>query len=283
MIETETKDDQPKDCGEWSAIVGGFQEMWNPVFQRFQVFFKAANNLNALQNRVLGVPALGQASEIIRYILKTMSNDYGAVLSLVLNGYGVQAMKIARSMFEAECNVLHLKTAPQGVQDYIDFEPITRKKLYDLMTPDRQKALDPAWIENMHMDYAAAAPRFLRNKKGELRDSWCEVSLFKRAQAAGLEDLYHVAYGIASSMHHYDFQAIVSSLDGDSEEIAVAPSWHWLGEALSTAHGALVRSLRHYLDVTNIGFENEIRAAEEECDAVNKALVAIRDLKTDGG
>src|SRR6266849_9014235 len=116
----------------WPVVVG-FPEMWNPVHQKFEPFFKAAKNLESLHNRIFQIYVPGEMEQLIGHIVKVMWNDYGAVLTLVLNGYGVQAMKIARSMFEAECNVHYLKSNPHAVRDYIDFHFINQKKHYDLM------------------------------------------------------------------------------------------------------------------------------------------------------
>lgn len=258
----------------------GFPEMWEEVFWRYQPFFTAAHNLTDLHNRILSAPTASQAQEAIRLIIKVMANDYGAVLVLVLNGFGVQAMKVARSLFEAECNVYYLKTTPEAVTDFINFEPITRRRLYDLMTSERQRSQDPRAVKEMHDDYAQVAPSFVKNKKRELWDSWCrDVTIFRRAQAAGLEGIYRTAYGMASSMHHYDFYAIASSMDRESGienevEVEPAPSRRWLGESLSTAHGSLVRSLAHYLELAQIGFEKEIEAAIGEYNVANRALIA---------
>ena len=264
-----------------TIAAAGFPDMWDQVFERFKPFFTAATNITALQNRILAVPVFDQVPQILSLIVKALTNDYGAVLTLVLNGYGVQAMKIARSMFEAECLVHDLKTDPQAFQDYISFEPITRKRLYNLMNPGRQKTIDPDVLAEMNKDYAAAKPDF-ENKKGQLRQNWSNRKIRDRAKAAGLEELYHRPYHLASSMHHYDFQALVASMDPESDELGIepAPSMRWLGEALSTAHGSLVRALDHYLDVAKIGFEEEMKNAKEECNAANKALIAVRSQKT---
>jgi hypothetical protein len=256
----------------WPTVVAGFPEMWSAVYQRFKSFFTAAKNLESLHNGVFKVPVSGEMPQVIGRIVKLMANDYGAVLTLVLNGYGVQAMKIARSMFEAECNVHYLKSNQQAVKDYIDFNIIDQKSLYDLMDPAQKSTVDPARLERMNADYAGIAQRFVRNKKGELRDSWCEVSIYKRAQSAGLGGLYETFYNWASSMHHADIASIVSSYDADADDLHMAPSLEWLDQALVAAHGSLVRSLSYYLEVANIGFENEIQQLMDECVAVFKSL-----------
>jgi hypothetical protein len=173
--------------------------------------------------------------------------------------------KIARSMFEAECNIHHMKTSAGALQDYIDFNVIDQKRLYGMLTSQEQSQADPAKVADMNADYARISPRFVRNRKGDIRDNWCAISLHKRAQAAGLEDLYQTFYGWTSSMHHGDLGAIVSSFNQETNDIETAPSFQWLEQALVEAHGALVRSLGYYLEIANIGFDEEIEALRKEC------------------
>jgi Family of unknown function (DUF5677) len=243
----------------------GFPEMWKPVAATFEPYFRSATKIEELHNKVVNTPVQCQPAVIIGHIVKVMFNDYGAVLVLVLNGYGVQAMKIARSMFEAECNILYLKTNPVGVEDYIDFHVIDERRLYDLLGPDQQKNVDPARVARMTDEYNEVAQRFARNKKGDLRDSWCNVSIYERAKLAGVEDLYQTFYKWASSMHHADLGSVISSFDIESEDVATAPSFHWLEQALVAAHGSMVRAYSHYLEVANIGLQKEIETIRDDC------------------
>jgi alanine racemase len=49
------------------------------------------------------------------------SNTHGALLTLVLNGYGHDAMKVARSLFEIEINIIRLKAHPDEIEDFLVF------------------------------------------------------------------------------------------------------------------------------------------------------------------
>jgi hypothetical protein len=97
-----------------------------------------------------------------------MTNDYGAVLVLVMNGYGVPAMKIVRSMFETECNIHCVKSNPDAARDYVDFNIIERKKIYDLMDDDQKSKLDSADTTAMLSEHNAIVPRFTK-KNGNIR------------------------------------------------------------------------------------------------------------------
>jgi N-acetyl-anhydromuramyl-L-alanine amidase AmpD len=47
-------------------------------------------------------------------------------------------MKIARSIYEAELNILWLKDHPEEIRDFVDYNVIQQKQLFDLLTPDEQ-------------------------------------------------------------------------------------------------------------------------------------------------
>ena len=51
------------------------------------------------------------------------ANSYGALLTLVLNGYGQDAMKIARSIYETELNGFWLKNHPEDLDDFPRLQP----------------------------------------------------------------------------------------------------------------------------------------------------------------
>jgi hypothetical protein len=55
------------------------------------------------------------------------ANTHGAVLTLVLNGYGHDAMKLARSLFEIELNILRLKAHPKEIDDFLGYHFIQQK------------------------------------------------------------------------------------------------------------------------------------------------------------
>jgi Family of unknown function (DUF5677) len=239
------------------TVVAGFPEMWNPVAQKYKPFFAAVEQLVSLHNRVIRVPVEGQALKVVGSLLHLMTNDYGAVLALVMNGYGVQAMKIVRSMFEAECNIHYLKNNPDAVNDYVDFNIIERKDLYNLMDDEQKSKLDPADVASMLAEYDAIVPRFTKN--GKIRRDWCEKTLYQRAEAAGLKELYVTMYRWTCSMHHADFSSIVFSHDARADDLNMAPSDAWLYQALVNAHGSFLRALHYYIDMINVSFESEMQ------------------------
>ena len=255
------------------TVIAGFPEMWGPVFQKYKPFFATVEKLVSLHNRVIRVPVEGQAQQVVGGLLRLMTNDYGAVLALVMNGYGVQAMKIVRSMFEAECNIHYLTKNPDAVNDYVDFNVIERKNLYDLMDDKQKSRLDPADVASMLAEYDAVAPRF--TKIGKLRREWCEKTLYQRAEAVGLKELYVTIYRWMCSMHHADFSSIVYSHDASADDLHMAPSHAWLDQALVNAHGSLLRALHHYVDMINVSLESEMQELATEYKEACRSIGAV--------
>src|ERR1700692_1176049 len=94
------------------VMAAGFREMWQPVYNKYKPFFDCAFKLQTIVSEMITTPIEGQLAQIIGQMAAAASNTYGAILTLVLNGYGNDAMKLARSLFEIELNILRLKAHP---------------------------------------------------------------------------------------------------------------------------------------------------------------------------
>lgn len=60
-------------------------------------------------------------------------------MTLVLNGYGMDAMKVARSIYETDLNIFWLKNHPEDLADFLDYNIIHQKQLYDEMSEEQQR------------------------------------------------------------------------------------------------------------------------------------------------
>jgi hypothetical protein len=100
--------------------VAGFREMWRPVYSKYMAFFECAFKLQGIVSEMITSPVHGQLPQIIGQMAAAASNNYGAILTLVLNGFGNDAMKLARSLFEIELNILRLKNHPDDLRDFLD-------------------------------------------------------------------------------------------------------------------------------------------------------------------
>ena len=268
-------------------VMAGFPEMWEPVYQKYRLFFECAAKLAPIVSDMIKAPIEGQLLHIVGRMVAAAANSYGALLTLVLNGYGQDAMKIARSIYETELNVLWLKNHPEDLQDFLDYNLIQQKQLYDEMDEQQQQAVPKERYDQMVADYNHVLPRFLKDAKRQIpRSEWCRVSIYERAKEAeqqwrdqmaadGLKDngisLYKTFYRHASSMHHMDIAGVIASIDEDMNAI-MAPSWEHLDDALVAASSVL-RCVSYLDEMAQLGMQERIRRGpNEDYVAACKAL-----------
>jgi hypothetical protein len=82
---------------------------------------------------MLAKPVTGQLAIGQRFLAAIAANSFAALITLALNGYGHDAMRIARGMYEAAVNATYLKLHPDEIDDYVDYHWVIQKKLYDYM------------------------------------------------------------------------------------------------------------------------------------------------------
>jgi hypothetical protein len=259
-------------------LIAGFSEFWTPVYQKYKGFFDCAHQLGPIVSDMIKTPVEGKLLLIVGRMMAAAANSYGALLTLVLNGYGQDAMKIARSIYETELNILWLKNHPEDLDDFLDYHLIQQKQLFEEMDEEQQNAVSKERYDQMMADYNRVLPRFLKDvKKGIPRNEWCGVSIYKRAKEAeehweaqmeadGLQhngiSLYGTFYRQSSSMHHMDISGVIASVDEDMNAI-MAPSWEHLDDALVAASSVL-RCVSYYDEMAQLGMRELIRSGPNE-------------------
>jgi Family of unknown function (DUF5677) len=270
-----------------NQIAAGFPEMWQPVYTKYRLFFDCATKLAPIISDMIKAPIEGHLLQIVGMIVAATANSYGALLTLVLNGYGQDAMKIARSAYEAELNILWLKNHPEDLTDFLDYHVVQQKQLYDQMDEYQQKAMPKEQYERMIADYNAVLPRFATGRdKTRPRNEWCRASLYERAKEAeqywnqqmeadGLKgntrSLYKIFYRRASSMHHLDIAGVLASTDDDMNAL-MAPCWEHLGDALVAA-GSVLRCVSYFDEMAQLGMQERLQIGPNE-----DYVVACRSL-----
>jgi hypothetical protein len=252
-------------------VVAGFSEMWQPVHQKYKLFFECAFRLQPIVSEMISTPVAGHLLMIVGHTLAAAANSYTALLTLVLNGFGFDAVRIARSIYEAELNVLWLKNHPEDVDDFLYYITIQQKQYYDAMDAEQQKAIPKERVEEMMQEYDRVLPRFASRDKTRPRNEWCKVSIWERAKEAeaywnkqleadGLAgksvSLYKAFYRPASSMHHLDIAGIIAHMDSDMNAHMV-PSWEYLEDAL-VASGGVLRIASYYDEMAALGLGDRL-------------------------
>lgn len=136
-----------------SQVAPGFPEMWQPVYTKYKGFFDCAKKLEPIVRDMTHAPVEGRLLHIIGRMTAAAANSYGALLTLALNGYGHDALKIARSLFEIELNILRLKAHPEELDDFLNFKFIQQKLLYDTFDDEQKQQVPKEQYDRMMDDY----------------------------------------------------------------------------------------------------------------------------------
>jgi hypothetical protein len=210
--------DEPIENPVFAAFASRIHERYQPVLQDCMNLVRIGNELFA---RDLEQPL----HKVMRFIAKIVVNSNGAVLTLVTHGYGNDAMKIARSMFEGAVTSAYLRRYPDVVNDYLDYDAIRRWRLYEAMTaenPEYLRRLPQETVDAMRTEHEQIVPRFTRSN-GRICDSWRkDASLHTMAHEVDLGQFYAPFYGTASGIHHMDGSGLRAQARRDVFDVEVA-------------------------------------------------------------
>jgi Family of unknown function (DUF5677) len=240
----------------------GFPGFEREVQKNLAPMLTAARSLSQIGQEMTIAPLSGQMEDLARQIALTVANSMESVLLLVCNGCGVDALRIARTMFEAAVTISYLYKHPELVQDYIDFLWVIRKKNYDhlLQLPaGRARRVAPERVREMLARYEQVKGRFT-DKKGRIRNSWCKASLRKMAEGIEAEAMYGGIYPFGSSMTHTDVLALLAGAD-KSDDVEPVPSGANLSLALQKAVVSYAMTLLGLDKIANLGHGENLEAA----------------------
>jgi hypothetical protein len=247
------------------GVVAGFPGFWQKVYDQHPGFFDAAHDLVPLANRFLQQTVEGPLGLVEHCLTAIVANSFGALITLALNGYGHDAVRIARGMFEAAVNAAYLKLHPAEVEDYIDFLRIRQKKLYDYSqrySPSDLLRIPAETIAEMKAEFAKVAHRF-QDSRGKLRNSWCRKDLRARAEEVRLGEFYPTFYAHASGIHHGDIGGLLAQSARDALRVEVAPSFEAMKEALIMGHWAVLNILHSFNEVAGLKLDEELSEARD--------------------
>jgi hypothetical protein len=237
------------------GIIAGFPEFWQKAHDAYPHFFRATDHLVPIVNDLLRRPIGGQLPRILHYMTAIISNSLGSLITLALNGYGHDAVRIARGMFETSVNAGYLAKNPTEVGNYLDYHWIKQQKLLEYMRkedPTNFQRLTQSDIDDIDREYARVAPQF-KDSKGRVRKEWSVKNLRERAEAVGMGPLYPTFYSMASSIHHGDFSGLASQVSGGAFRPQIAPSLHAVKNALIMGHQSVLVIISNFNDIGEFG------------------------------
>jgi len=204
----------------------------------------------------------GEVPVAIGRMMDVSFKSLHAVVNLTLNGFGSDAVRIARSMWEYEITSSYLRLHPELVTDYNDFIYVCMAEEYDFLLEK-----GPDLLTNRSPEIAAqiqaalkAAERFRR--KGRLPNSWKDVSIKKMAEETGRADVYRTVYRWGSGHVHGDITSIFAVFDVGNGHVDVGPSVKGIDLALRTAHHAQLSLMMDFNEEGQRGFDTDLEIAK---------------------
>jgi Family of unknown function (DUF5677) len=166
------------------------------------------------------------------------------LVTLVGNGLGIGAMKIARNLLELSINAEYLRMNSAAVDDFVDWFWVEQHKWLTYAQqhdPDLLKTFTPEAIEHTRQEFARVRSRFENPNTGKLRPGWCAVDLANRAVQTHLELPYRLINPFGSQFLHGTSGAVLNHFDlaVSREQIAAPPSLKWCPQALCGGHCCL--------------------------------------------
>jgi hypothetical protein len=214
--------------------------------------------------------------ELAVYLLVSMTGSgLQELLILAGNGAGAGALKISRGMFESAVMAEYLRTNSSEVDDYLEFGRVLMWKRVQ-QYPD---GFTKPQIKDVNDEYNRVKPRF-GNKKGIVRNQWNKHSIQHMAAAIGREKQYKLPYSIAASIHHSNYEGMLSHIKGNESELSIEelPSMKWVMQALISGHLYMLQALETLNECMQLGFDERIRGAKARFHRVWKAQLSKKLL-----
>src|SRR5207249_2643434 len=197
---------------------------------------------------------------VIRHMTRINLNSLSALVTLVMNGHGSDAMRIARTMWETAVTADYLKRNPAEIDDYLDYYHIFRKRYIDSIPKDKlPKEYTSEKLAEIQAEYDRVVHRF--TDKGRIRNSWSKISIYKMAEHVGRQDEYAQFYGWASGMQHVNAVGLQAQTEEGGVEVDIPPSTRWILTALIVGQEATLSVVDDYNAVAGHGMEKEIEEA----------------------
>ena len=254
---------RPRPVSGFPRVVAGFPDFWQPAHDRFPNFYEAAGDLIPLVNGVIRRPLKGRLQTVLGFMTGIVSNSFGALITLSMNGYGHDALRISRGMFEISVNAAYLQRHPDEVDDFLDYHWVDQKKRLEYMEqhyPEGLRRLPANAIAEANAEYARVVPRFA-GKSGRPRGSWSKKSVRDRAEEVGLGEFYPTFYAHASGVHHCDFAGLAAQAVKDRLQVEIAPSFAGIKDALMMGHQCVLVVVDSINKVADLGLDDRLSAA----------------------
>lgn len=255
----------------------GFPDFRPKTLQTLEPMLAAARSILRIGHGMTKVEVSELLPDLAKQITQSVANSMESVLLLVANGCGVDALRIARTMFEAAVVVCYLDRHAELVEDFVDYLWVIRKKHHDYrasLPADKAPPLHSEKIIEIEDNYDRVKHRFMNNKRDRVRNSWCKATLREMATEVGAESVYGGLYPFGSSMVHTNILAVVAGA-GQSNDLEPVPAELNLPFALQTAVMSHAMMLEAYDKIANLGRGDALKTAFNEFEAAARLSLNV--------
>jgi hypothetical protein len=231
--------------------VSGYPEFWQKAHDAFAKFFEVAPRVQAALNDLTGrgYQSVEPYQKVVLNLALLTGVAMTELVTLVGNGLGHGAMKIARGILEGAINAEYFRRFPGECEDYLQWHWVEQHKLLNYVREHSPKVIEHLQVENMERiekEFDAVRSRFeytTAEDKKKLRGSWCSLDLGTRAAKTDFLESYRTINPLASQILHGSIGGLAMhfDLDEDVHRIAVPPSLDYCGEALVGGHLCMVK------------------------------------------
>ncbi len=247
------------------ALIVGFPEFHDVVFQQFPPFFAALpaiqQALNELTNE--GHDSISAHNHLILNLGILAGTNLAEVVLLGSHGYGPGAMKAARSLLEASITAEYIRLRPEMYEDFREYVHVERYNEAEFLReylPDSYLKLDGELRQHLITERERVAERFGK------RNSWCKHDLAERAKQTGYLESYCTLNPVASSFVHVTNYGLQRRFEGlDIERIAPPPSMEWVGQAFVSSHVLAIGMVHTLVRAFHPEGEQLVASLEYEC------------------
>jgi len=228
----------------------GFAHERQQFEERNKEFLFEVKSLTPVIQTVFDRVLYGCLADLLVFTLGRQAlEDFGAIELLAANGYGLEAQKLLRGMYERTVAMAYLSKFRDEAQNFVEYSKIER---YQLATRSREAGLlfsdagKEELLRDIESEYPAAREQFAgtpcRSCGQRQMPAWTRLTVKAMAKKAGhnLETAYvscclfptkkmHVTpIGVARSLYHHKSGA-VSLREPDSRDADYAVTHaHWL-------------------------------------------------------
>lgn len=197
----------------------GYPDFWQHAHASWGDFYAIQREIHPDLLKIMGYAESLPLAKTVKTLCFMVSSSMSGLTILTLNGHGLDAMRIARSMFEGSVNAAYLVKEPSELDAYHAYAKVSSKRLLDYTSSFGGKTKGFSEEQAAEIDAQYRAVRHLFPGKPEkLPNGWCRLQLAQMFERVGVGSWYRGFYHLSSALVHMDCRGMHSHFGvGESE------------------------------------------------------------------